>query len=130
MDLIYSGIAALIALVTGFILGWGYVKAQITAIEARYRAELEQWKAEAAQEIRKDSVNRSRSTLKGKIAEQMAPVYPAFRYLPADARFIGSPVDYIVLTGCLKWRTDTGRPLPSCSWMSSTGRPPSPGRRG
>jgi predicted Holliday junction resolvase-like endonuclease len=111
MDLIYSGIAALIALVTGFILGWGYVKAQITAIEARCRAELEQWKAETAKEIRKDSVNRSRSTLKGKIAEQMAPVYPAFRYLPADARFIGSPVDYIVFDGLSEVADEHGTSL-------------------
>ena len=88
-----------IALVAGFALGWLFVKAQITAIEQRYRAELERWKMEAAGEIRKDSVNRSRSTLKGKIAEQMAPLLPAFGFLPADARFIGSPVDYIIFDG-------------------------------
>ena len=92
-------IYVVIALVIGFMLGWFFVKAQITAIEARYRAELERWKFEAAGEIRKDSVNRSRSTLKGKIAEQMAPLLPSFKYLPADARFIGSPVDYIIFDG-------------------------------
>ncbi|MFA6363284.1 Holliday junction resolvase-like protein [Methanoregula sp.] len=88
-----------VALMIGFALGWFFVKAQITAIEARYRAELERWKVEAAGEIRKDSVNRSRSTLKGKIAEQMAPLLPSFEYLPADARFIGAPVDYIIFDG-------------------------------
>jgi predicted Holliday junction resolvase-like endonuclease len=50
-------------------------------------------------EIRKDSINRSRSTLKGKIAEQLAPVLPGFLFNPADARFIGSPVDYIIFDG-------------------------------
>jgi predicted Holliday junction resolvase-like endonuclease len=89
----------IIALIAGFVLGFLFVKAQITAIEARYRAELETWKQEAAGEIRKDSVNRSRSTLKGKIAEQMAPLLPEFCYNPADARFIGSPVDYIIFDG-------------------------------
>lgn len=88
-----------ISLVLGFALGFFYVKAQITAIESRYRAELEQWKVETAAEIRKDSVNRSRSTLKGKIAEQLAPVLPGFLFNPADARFIGSPVDYIIFDG-------------------------------
>lgn len=44
-------------------------------------------------------MNRSRSTLKGKIAEQMAPVLPGFSYNPADARFIGSPVDYVIFDG-------------------------------
>jgi predicted Holliday junction resolvase-like endonuclease len=88
-----------IGMATGFFLGWLFVKAQITAIEQGYRADLERWKAESAAEIRKDSVTRSRSTLKGRIAEQMAPLLPSFKYLPADARFIGSPVDYIIFEG-------------------------------
>jgi predicted Holliday junction resolvase-like endonuclease len=92
-------IPVLVALVIGFTLGFLYVQAQIIAIEARYRAELETWKLETAGEIRKDSNNRSRSTLKGKIAEQMAPLLPEFTFNPADARFIGSPVDYIIFDG-------------------------------
>jgi len=32
----------------------------------------------------------------------MAPLLPEFRYEPADARFIGSPVDYIVFEGYSK----------------------------
>jgi predicted Holliday junction resolvase-like endonuclease len=50
-------------------------------------------------DARKDSVERSRSTLKGQIAEQLAPLLPGFRYLPADARFLGDPVDYVVFGG-------------------------------
>jgi predicted Holliday junction resolvase-like endonuclease len=92
-------IPVVLALIIGFVLGFLFVKAQITAIEARCRAELETWKMEAAGEIRRDSVNRSRSTLKGKIAEQMAPLLPEFTFNPADARFIGSPVDYIIFDG-------------------------------
>ncbi len=63
------------------------------------RAKFACWKQEHTDEIRKDSVNRSRSTLKGKIAEQMAPVLPGFRYEAADARFIGSPIDFVVFNG-------------------------------
>ena len=96
----------ILALALGFILGFYYVKGQITAIEERSRAELEVWKLEAAGEIRKDSVNRSRSTLKGKIAEQMAPVLPDFCFTPADARFIGSPVDYIIFDGLTRVADD------------------------
>ncbi|RPI40238.1 MAG: endonuclease [Methanoregulaceae archaeon] len=95
-----------LALVLGFILGFYYVKIRITAIEEKSRAELETWKREAAGEIRKDSVNRSRSTLKGKIAEQMAPVLPDFCYVPSDARFIGSPVDYIIFDGLTRVADD------------------------
>jgi predicted Holliday junction resolvase-like endonuclease len=92
-------IPVILALAAGFALGFFYVKAQITAIEEKYRAELGRWKLETAGEIRKDSVNRSRSTLKGRIAEQLAPVLPEFLFNPADARFIGSPVDYIIFDG-------------------------------
>jgi len=92
-------IASVVALVIGFVLGYLYIRPRITAIEERYRADLERWKVETAGQIRKDSVNRSRSTLKGKIAEQMAPVLPEFAFHPADARFIGSPVDYIIFDG-------------------------------
>lgn len=99
-------IPVILALVFGFALGFYYVKAQITAIEEKSRAELETWKLETAGEIRKDSVNRSRSTLKGKIAEQMAPVLPDFGFNPADARFIGSPVDYIIFDGLTRVADD------------------------
>jgi predicted Holliday junction resolvase-like endonuclease len=99
-------IPVILALVLGFALGFYYVKGQITAIEERSRSELETWKLEAAGEIRKDSVNRSRSTLKGRIAEQMAPVLPDFGFTPADARFIGSPVDYIIFDGLTRVADD------------------------
>src|SRR5438045_8281226 len=45
------------------------------------------------------SVNQSRSTLKGQIAEQMAPLLPGFPYSAADARFLGDPIDYVVFKG-------------------------------
>jgi predicted Holliday junction resolvase-like endonuclease len=99
-------VPVILALVLGFILGFYYVRAQLTAIEDKFRAELETWKLETAGEIRKDSVNRSRSTLKGKIAEQMAPVLPDFGFNPADARFIGSPVDYIIFDGLTRVADD------------------------
>lgn len=88
-----------ISLAAGFLLGYLYFSIRIRAIEDRMQSELAVWKLEATGEIRKDSVNRSRSTLKGKIAEQMAPILPGFGYSPADARFIGSPVDYIIFDG-------------------------------
>jgi predicted Holliday junction resolvase-like endonuclease len=52
------------------------------------------------------SVNQSRSTLKGQIAEQMAPLLAGFAYEPADARFLGDPIDYVVFRG----RTRFGDP--------------------
>jgi predicted Holliday junction resolvase-like endonuclease len=42
--------------------------------------------------------------LKGKIAEQIAPLMPGFlaKYNPADARFIGSPIDYLIFRNMSK----------------------------
>ena len=51
------------------------------------------------EDIRKLTLSRSRAVLKGKIAEQMSPLLPWFEYHPADARFIGNPIDYIVFDG-------------------------------
>ena len=50
-------------------------------------------------QARRESVERSRSSLKGQIAEQLAPLLPGFLYLPADARFLGDPIDYVVFNG-------------------------------
>ena len=45
------------------------------------------------------ALNAQRSTVKGKVWEQIAPHLPEFEYNPADARFLGNPVDYIVFSG-------------------------------
>jgi len=50
-------------------------------------------------EIRRDSVDRSRSTLSGQILEKLAPHLPGFPYDPTDVRFLGTPVDYLVFDG-------------------------------
>lgn len=57
---------------------------------------------ESIKEIRKDSVNRSRGSLTGKIWEQIVSLIPGFKHNPADMRFLGSPVDYIVFKGMSK----------------------------
>jgi predicted Holliday junction resolvase-like endonuclease len=53
----------------------------------------------AVTKARKDSANQSRAVLKGKMAEQIAPLLPGFDYWPADSRFLGDPVDYVVFSG-------------------------------
>ncbi len=62
-------------------------------------ADLQQNHQQAIEEARKESVDQSRSTLKGKMAEQTAPLLPGFSFLPADARFLGDPIDYVVFHG-------------------------------
>jgi predicted Holliday junction resolvase-like endonuclease len=54
---------------------------------------------ETVRQATKRSVDQSRSTLKGQISEQMAPLLPGFPYFPADSRFLGNPIDYVVFNG-------------------------------
>ncbi len=61
--------------------------------------------------MRTATVNQSRAVLKGKMAEQVAPLLPGFAYWPADARFLGDPVDYVIFDGysaCKDNHTDGG----------------------
>lgn len=51
---------------------------------------------------RKDAVKRSRAVLGGQLSEQMAAFLPGFPGDPAEARFIGKPVDYISFNGLSK----------------------------
>jgi predicted Holliday junction resolvase-like endonuclease len=73
-----------------------------------YQAKLGEWRApelaKAIEEERADAVVTSRAMRKGKIAEQIAPLLPGFlaRYNPADARFIGSPIDYLIFRNMSK----------------------------
>jgi predicted Holliday junction resolvase-like endonuclease len=53
---------------------------------------------------RQQSVATSRHTIKGQIAEQLAPLLPGFPYLPSDSHFLGDPIDYIVFKGYTDFR--------------------------
>lgn len=83
----------------------GRVKAEYE----QYIAELELEHQQALTSAQKRSVNTSRAVLKGKMAEQLAPIMPEFQYLPSDAKFLGDPVDYIVFDGYTDLRDGEGR---------------------
>jgi predicted Holliday junction resolvase-like endonuclease len=48
---------------------------------------------------RRDAVTRSRAVIAGKVHEQVTPYLPGFEWNPKDARFLGSPVDFVVFDG-------------------------------
>jgi predicted Holliday junction resolvase-like endonuclease len=60
---------------------------------------LQEWMTAKEEEIRKDAISRSRSVTVGKVSEQLVPLLPGFGYNPKDARFLGSPVDFLVFDG-------------------------------
>jgi predicted Holliday junction resolvase-like endonuclease len=50
---------------------------------------------------RRDALVRSRNVVSGKVQEHLVPVFPEFLELfnPRDARFLGSPIDFVVFAG-------------------------------
>ena len=71
------------------------------AVKQQYQAQLELWKQEQEQKLRKDAIAKSVNTLLGRITEEFAPLFLADKYgaNPRDFRHLGSPVDFIVFKG-------------------------------
>ena len=92
-------------------------KSQLEAsFKEAYEAKLNEWKvtelSKAIEVERADAVDTSRAVLKGKIVEQMAPLLPGFlaKYNAADARIIGSPIDYLIFKNMSKGK-DSDDPI-------------------
>ncbi|MHA2141496.1 MAG: Holliday junction resolvase-like protein [Candidatus Thorarchaeota archaeon] len=89
------GVGLLVTLFVYLIMKWR-LKHRIEIITR----EFEKTWLEQEGDIRKDAAQRSRYVIKGKIAEHMVPMMRnVFRYNPADARFIGAPIDYLIFDG-------------------------------
>jgi predicted Holliday junction resolvase-like endonuclease len=73
---------------------------QLRDIRIRQQYEIEK--------ARHDSVETSRRTIKGQIAEQFAPFLQGFPYLPSDSHFIGAPIDYIIFNGYTEFKDNHG----------------------
>jgi len=67
-DLLHPTIAFILGIIATYIV----FRQQISAIEGWARNNPERRELDSTSDIRKDSVNRSRSTLKGRISEKMA----------------------------------------------------------
>jgi predicted Holliday junction resolvase-like endonuclease len=97
-------VLAFFTLVVGLLIG----ALVVFLLSQRKINELRQSQKEEIEKARKESVDQSRNTLKGKMAEQMAPLLPGFNFLPADSRFLGDPVDYVVFNGYTNLRDANG----------------------
>ena len=49
-----------------------------------------------------------RATIKGQVAEQMAPLLPGFPFHTSDFRFLGQPIDFIVYAGLTEAKEGLG----------------------
>ena len=77
-------------------------------IEKERAEQQEQFKTTIIEE-RADARELSRHTIKGKIGEQMSPLFPEFfaKYAPSDARFLGSPIDFVIFKNMSKYDKKT-----------------------
>jgi predicted Holliday junction resolvase-like endonuclease len=57
------------------------------------------WKLDEEKKIRQDAVKKSEAVIRGKVTEHLIPYFPDFEYNPKDARFLGTPVDFLVFDG-------------------------------
>lgn len=46
--------------------------------------------------VREDTLNQSRSTIRGQVSEQIIPIFPDFPYNLGDCYFSGKPLDFTV----------------------------------
>jgi predicted Holliday junction resolvase-like endonuclease len=72
---------------------------QLETARSEAAVSLEQWKVEHSQSIRQDAIQKSQAVTLGKVTEHFVPYLPDFTYNPKDARFLGSPVDFVVFDG-------------------------------
>ncbi len=111
------GITLTLGMILGALVTYLTFKTQVLTERERVKEEiiqeyehkirdLEAYHARKIRRARRQSTNQSRAVLKGKMAEQIAPMLPGFTYWPSDARFLGNPVDYIVFNGYSKAKDD------------------------
>lgn len=57
------------------------------------------WKLDEEKKIRQDAIKKNEAVIRGKVTEHLIPYFPDFEYNPKDARFLGTPVDFIIFDG-------------------------------
>uniref|UniRef100_A0A6M3L246 Putative holliday junction resolvase n=1 Tax=viral metagenome TaxID=1070528 RepID=A0A6M3L246_9ZZZZ len=93
MDVIGVIIALSLAFILVAVLAIGWVREVLKSKTAEMRHQLE------IKEQRADAVKRSRSVIEGQVFEQLVPHFPEWNHTPSEARFLGSPIDYVVFEG-------------------------------
>lgn len=67
----------------------------------RYKAKV---RKEIETEIRKDSLKRSKSIIRGSVNEEILPLFSEFPYKISDLKLFGNPIDYVVFDGMSEFR--------------------------
>ena len=70
------------------------------------RKDLELETHKLIREARTDAVKRSRASIEGQVFQQLVTRFPEWGYTPSDARFIASPLDFVVFDGLSKGKVE------------------------
>lgn len=106
--------ALIVGLLVGMVASWRVSRSRMQRWSEELLAE---WRDEETESIQQATLGRSRAVLKGRVFEQVAPLDPDFGFDPADARFIGSPVDFVVFDGLTAARSGQRQSLRSIVFL-------------
>ncbi|MDQ6839024.1 MAG: hypothetical protein M3137_12010 [Actinomycetota bacterium] len=96
----------LVAVIAGVVAGSAAAAWALRAWEVgRAGRLLDAWRLEEADALIAASERHSHAVVRGQITEQVTPLLDGFAWDPADARFLGKPVDYVVFDGYSEVRT-------------------------
>lgn len=76
-----------------------YLKKERNLVIKEMETRVEKRFMELKEKLRQEILEKSRVWIKGRIGEQIVPFLKQFKYNPSDARFIGSPINYIIFNG-------------------------------
>jgi predicted Holliday junction resolvase-like endonuclease len=100
------GVTAVIAAVVGAAGGIAAAAWALRAWEVRRATRLlGVWRDQEADRLVAASERHSRAVVRGQVTEQVTPLLAGFPWDPADARFLGKPVDYVVFDGYAEVRS-------------------------
>lgn len=96
-DLVQSEMTIALLIAVGLAV---VVIATLLARQAVYRSS-HRYTDNDLESARRDALARSRNVVSGKVQEHLVPFFPEFLELfnPRDARFLGSPIDFVVFAG-------------------------------
>ena len=92
-------IVVLVVLVILLALACCWLLARMGSYKLEMERQVDAYKAKWEKSIREDAAKRSQATTIGKMTEHLVPFMPDFAYNPKDARFLGSPIDFVVFNG-------------------------------
>lgn len=106
MSFIFPIVALIIGIIITGLIFLLYIKSKL---EPKFKQLLIDQAAKYADDLERivvERIKRSKSVITGQQAEQVAPFLPEFPYNPSDARFLGSPIDFVVFDGLSKGKLE------------------------